>query len=103
MKSMWISLWLTRSCSLLGDREGEAEAEREVADRVLVEQRVVEDRPERADAALAVDERELAEPGRAFVDLGARADRAAVLVGLDLDGAHRPRSARGARARSSRP
>ena len=35
---------------------------------VLVEQRVVEDRAERADPALAVDERDLAEPGGAVVD-----------------------------------
>ena len=36
--------------------------ERDVAGRVLVEQRVVEDRVERADSALAVDERKLAQP-----------------------------------------
>ena len=39
-------------------------AERDVAGGVLVEQRVVESRPERADPALAIDERELSEPGR---------------------------------------
>ena len=53
--------------------EREAAAERDVARRVLVEQRVVEDRPERADAALPVDERDLAEPRGALVDRDVRA------------------------------
>ena len=60
-------------------------AERDVARGVLVEQRVVEDGAERADPALAVDERELAEPGRAVVERDLRPQRLAVLVGVDLD------------------
>ncbi len=46
---------------------------RDVAGRVFVEQRVVEDRPERADPAASVDERNLAEARCAFVELGASA------------------------------
>ena len=52
---------------LVADGEREAAAERDVAGGVLVEQRVVEDGAERADAALAVDERDLAEAGGAVV------------------------------------
>ena len=70
---------------LVPDGEGEAVAERDVRRRVLVEQRVVEDGAERPDAALAVDERELAEPGGALVERREAAERAAVLVGVDLD------------------
>ena len=51
-----------RVAVLLAGRELVGRAERDVRGRVLVDQRVVEDRVERADAALAVDERDLAEP-----------------------------------------
>ena len=103
MKSMWISDWLTRSPGLVADQEREALAERDVAGGVLVEQRVVEDGVERADAALAVDERDLAEAGRALV---ARADRAHRLgrgVGVDLDRAAALEAHAAGRARRSRP
>ena len=65
MKSTCVPLVFTRPTSSALDEERKAVAERDVARRVLVEQRVVEDRAERADAALRVDERELAEPARA--------------------------------------
>ena len=62
MKSTWIALVLTRGLVLVGlDAERVRAPERDVARGVLVEQRVVEDRAERADPPLAVDERELAE------------------------------------------
>ena len=63
MKSMCTALALMcgRSAwSAIGDRVGVAE--REVARRVLVEERREERPAELADAALAVDERDLAEP-----------------------------------------
>jgi hypothetical protein len=66
-----------------------AAPERDVARSVLVEERVVEDGLHRADAALAVDERELAEPGRAVVLLRQRAQRVGAAVGVELDGAAR--------------
>src|SRR4051794_6237426 len=69
------------------DEELEAVPERDVRGRVLVEERVVEHGVERPDPPLAVDERELAEPRRALVELHLRAQRLAVLVGVDLDGA----------------
>src|SRR6266516_7875266 len=53
------------------DEKAEAASERDVTRGVLVEQRVEEDRLERTDAALAVDERQLAEPGRAVVERAA--------------------------------
>src|SRR5262249_60775983 len=68
------------------DQEGEARAERDVARRVLVEQRVVEDGAERADPALAVDERELAETTAGVVHREAGAESLDVLVRVDLDG-----------------
>ena len=85
MKSTCVPLAFTRPTSLAFDDEREAAAERDVARGVLVEQRVVEDGAERADPALAVDERELAEPERAVVDRELRAERVGVLVGVDLD------------------
>ena len=85
MKSMWIPLLLTRPRSSSPDGEREAVAERDVARRVLVEQRVVEDGPERADPSLPVDERELPEPRGALVDCARARERLAVLVGVDLD------------------
>ena len=62
MKSMCTSLALIR-CHVggVGDRGRVRVAEREVARRVLVEKRRVEGPAELADAALAVDERDLAE------------------------------------------
>jgi hypothetical protein len=66
------------------DHEREALAERDVARRVLVEQRVVERRVERADAALAVHQRDLAEPQRTLVAREHRAQRLGALVGVDL-------------------
>src|SRR5713226_3627340 len=68
------------------DEEREAVAERDMARGVLVEQRVVEDGTERPDAALPVDERELAEPERAVVDRQLRAECLTVLVRLDRHG-----------------
>ena len=63
MKSTWMSLCVhAGAVGLVLDREGVGVAERDVAGRVLVEQRLVEDRAERADPALLVDERDLAEP-----------------------------------------
>ena len=62
MKSMCCALSFTPAEIRLVDREAEARAEGDVARRVLVEQRVVEDRVERPDAAAAVDERQLADP-----------------------------------------
>ena len=64
MKSTWMVLAFTRRRDASPtDRELEALTERDVAGGVLVEQRVVEDRAELADSALAVDERNLAEAG----------------------------------------
>ena len=70
--------------SLLADHEREALAERDVAGRVLVEQRVVEDRAERADPALGVDERDLAEARRRPRRVADRAQRLGRPVGVDL-------------------
>ena len=84
MKSMWIWLSLTSALALAG-QEREALPERDVARGVLVEQRVVEDRAELADAALAVDERHLAEPGGALVAGDDRAHHVLRRVGVDLD------------------
>ena len=68
MKSTWISLRLSALGGLLVvGRVGVRRAERDVARRVLVEERVEEDRVERTDPALAVDERELAEARGALV------------------------------------
>ena len=64
-----------------------------MARRVLVEERVEEDGAGPADAALAVDERDLAEPRRAFVLRAAGAQRV---------GACRPRSRPPGRPRSGR-
>ena len=63
MKSTCIVLLLMRALlRRILDRMVVAVTERDVARRVLVDQRVVEDALERADAAFAVDERDLAEP-----------------------------------------
>ena len=63
MKSMCTTLSLMRGRSdVVADRRRVRVAEREMARRVLVEQRREERAPELADAALAVDERDLAEP-----------------------------------------
>ena len=51
--------------------------ERDVAGRVLVEERIQEDRVQLPDAPLAVDERELPEPRRSLVDRRAPAQRRA--------------------------
>ena len=81
MKSVWIDDWFT-PCSTrsLGaqlarpvDRLQDRGAERDVRRRVLVEQRVVEDEPRLADRRVPVDERDLAEPGRAVVGRDVRA------------------------------
>src|SRR6185437_7822315 len=61
----------------------EALAEGDVAGRVLVEQRVVEDRVERADPPARVDEGELAEAAGALVALRIRLEHVAVLFGVD--------------------
>ena len=72
MKSTWISLRVDAVAVGLLDRPVEPLAERDVAGRVLVDQRVVEDGVERADAAAAVDQRQLAEAGgaRVAIDVG---------------------------------
>src|SRR5919204_818648 len=72
---------------LVADRGCVGVAERDVAGGVLVEERVREDGVELADPALAVDERDLAEPSSALVDSGPAAQRIRVLVGVDRDGA----------------
>ena len=85
MKSMWIALVLSRGLSSSSAQNAYAVAERDVGGGVLVQQRVVEDGVERADAALAVDERDLAEAGRALVAARSRARRAsAPWLGVDL-------------------
>ena len=88
---------------LLADREGEPVAERDVARGVLVEERVVEDGVERADAPLTVDEGDLAEPRGAVVGLASAPERGAVLVRLDLDrtAALEPPAGRGRSCRHS--
>ena len=70
MKSMWIALGIEAlAVGLVVGREAIGTAERDVARRVLVEQRVEEDRFRRADPALAVDEeRDLADAGGALVE-----------------------------------
>ena len=85
MKSKWMPLVRPRAFGLVLDRERVRVAERDVAGGVLVEQRVVEDRLERADPALAVDERELAEPRGAVVLRERRPEGVGALVGVDLD------------------
>ena len=55
--------------------------------RVLVEQRVEEDRLELADAAVAVDERDLAQADGALVARGVAAQDVGALVGVDAHGA----------------
>ena len=86
MKSTWMSLLFTRSSvGLVLDRERVRVAEGDVAGRVLVEQRLVEDGAERADPPLLVDERDLAEPRRTVVARGGRPERVGALVGVDLD------------------
>src|SRR5215203_2850260 len=67
-------------------QEREALPERDVARGVLVEQRVVEDGAELADAALAVDERDLAEASGALVAGDDRAHHVLRRVGDDADG-----------------
>ena len=88
---------------LLGGRERIRGAERDVARGVLVEQGVVEHGAELPDPALAIDERELAEPGRALVQLDLGTQGLGPFVGVDLDRLARPRSAPRDRGRSSRP
>ena len=102
MKSTWIPLVLTRSTSSLVDGEREAVAERDVAGGVLVEQRVVEDRAERPDPALPVDERELAEAD-APSSIAMRARSAPPFSSASTSTAGRPRTARAGRGRSCRP
>ncbi len=68
MKSRWIALSFTRERSPSPMSAAIAVAERDVADRVLVEQRVEKRRSQLADTALPVDERDLAEPCRALVE-----------------------------------
>ena len=61
-------------------------ADRDVARCVLVDERVVEQGLERADAALAVDKRDFAEPARILVARGESADRLRATIGVDVDG-----------------
>ena len=86
MKSMWIELWLARAWSaVVVEGECVGRAEGDMAGRVLVVERVVEDRAERADSALAVDQRDLTQPGGALVPGRAGAQHAGALVGVDVD------------------
>jgi hypothetical protein len=62
MKSTWIFADVHPLVRLAVERSTEAHAVRDVTRRVLVEQRVVEERPGLADARLLRHERELAEP-----------------------------------------
>ena len=88
MKSTWMRLALSRCLSASSvTPELVGVPERDVARGVLVEERLVEDGVERADPALAVDERELAEPGGAVVLRRQRAQGIATAVGVDLHGA----------------
>ena len=59
--------------------------DRDVAGGVLVDQRVVEHGLERADAALAVDERDLAQPRGAVVVLAQAAQHLGTLLGIEAD------------------
>ena len=86
MKSMWMTLSFTRERSSSLDDRRVAVAERDVADGVLVEQRLEERRAQPADTALTVDERYLTEPRRAVVEGGTAAHDLFALVGGDLDG-----------------
>src|SRR5207237_9828939 len=61
-------------------------AERDVAGRVLVEERVEEHAAGLADPAFPVDERDLAEAVGVLVAADARAERFDALVGVDRDG-----------------
>ena len=85
MKSTWISLAFTRCRSASSATwVGEAVAERDVARRVLVEERVEEHGVAAAPIRpLAVDERQLAETPRTLVLGNGRAERLGVLVGVD--------------------
>lgn len=60
MKSTCVSLAFTRAMSRSATPKVEAAAERDVAGRVLIQQRVVEDRAKRPDATGAVDQGDLA-------------------------------------------
>ena len=93
MKSMWIWLSFDALAAASSTQEREALAERDVAGGVLVEQRVVEDRVELADAALA---RRPARPRRA----GRRRRRAGRSCAA-CPAPCRRRSARRARPRSA--
>src|SRR5207253_10135967 len=70
---------------LVVEHEGVAVADRDVAGRVLVDQRRAEDRPEPADPAFAIDERDLAESCRSVVDPEVGARRLGSDVRVDLD------------------
>jgi hypothetical protein len=70
---------------LVLDDERDALTEGDVARRVLVEQRVPEDRLERADPAGTVDERNLAEIRGPVVLRGGGAEDVGVRVGVDLN------------------
>ena len=92
MKSVWIDECLSprsaRSAGVsprAGKRLRDRRAERDVAGRVLVEERVVEGDPRPPDAGLAVDERDLAEPDAAFVSGDVRAHHLGAGGGVDLD------------------
>ena len=95
MKSVWIDEWFTpfstRSSGVSVarplDRLQDRCAERDVRRRVLVVERVVEDEAGLADRRVAVDERDLAEPGRTFVGRHVRAHDVLARAGLHLDGA----------------
>ena len=87
MKSMWVTLSFTRERSSSTYERRIAVAERDVTDGVLVEERVEERRAQPPDTALAIDERDLAEPRGTVVESSAAAKDLTALVGGDLDGA----------------
>ena len=71
----------------VGDGKGIGASQRDVTGRVLVEQDVPEDTAAAADGRRAVDQRDLAQPGRARIRGEAGAKQVGPGVGVDLDGA----------------
>src|SRR5437764_13808371 len=71
--------------ALVADPQLIALTEGDVAGRILVQQRVIEDRLQRADPPFAVDQRYLAETSRAGVACRQRPQCVGTLFGVDLD------------------
>ena len=85
MKSTWMLRLVHVLVRLAVEAVLEPGAERDVARRVLVEERVVEERPGLADARLAGDERELAEPVGVLDARDLRPDELRAGLGIDVD------------------